>query len=113
MKKILLILALTPLTIMAQEWRLVWSDEFNGNGRPDEATWSYEEGFVRNHEDQWYQAANAFLQDGLLIIEGRREQRPNPTYRPMVVTGDSSGLISNTHQPVFIPAGSVSSFTDA
>ena len=82
MKKILLILALTPLTIMAQEWRLVWSDEFNGNGRPDEATWSYEEGFVRNHEDQWYQAANAFLQDGLLIIEGRREQRPNPTYQP-------------------------------
>ena len=82
MKKILLILALTPLTIMAQEWRLVWSDEFNGNGRPDEATWSYEEGFVRNHEDQWYQAANAFLQDGLLIIEGRKEQRPNPTYQP-------------------------------
>ena len=67
---------------MAQEWRLVWSDEFNGNGRPDEATWSYEEGFVRNHEDQWYQAANAFLQDGLLIIEGRKEQRPNPTYQP-------------------------------
>lgn len=60
----------------------MWSDEFNGNGRPDEATWSYEEGFVRNHEDQWYQAANAFLQDGLLIIEGRREQRPNPTYQP-------------------------------
>ena len=77
-----MLLLLAHLQIAAQEWRLVWSDEFNGNGKPNEATWSYEEGFVRNHEDQWYQAENAFLQDGLLIIEGRKEQRPNPTYRP-------------------------------
>lgn len=82
MRKLFLILALAPLTMMAQEWRLVWSDEFDGEGRPDEATWSYEEGFVRNHEDQWYQAENAFLKDGLLIIEGRKERRPNPTYQP-------------------------------
>jgi beta-glucanase (GH16 family) len=60
---------------------LFWSDEFNGTGRPDAATWNYEEGFVRNHEAQWYQADNAFLQDGLLVIEARKEHRPNPTYR--------------------------------
>ena len=67
--------------LAAQEWTLVWSDEFNGDGRPDSAVWNYEQGFVRNHETQWYQAENAFQQDGLLIIEARREQRPNPTYR--------------------------------
>ena len=76
-----LLLLLATLQLAAQEWKLVWSDEFNGSGRPDEATWSYEEGFVRNHEAQWYQTENAFLLDGLLIIEARKEQRPNPTYR--------------------------------
>lgn len=70
-----------PLFLVAQEWTLVWSDEFNGDGRPDSAVWSYEQGFVRNHEAQWYQEENAFQEDGLLIIEARHENRPNPTYR--------------------------------
>lgn len=78
----LLALAFAALSAPAQQWRLVWSDEFNTDGRPDEATWNYEHGFVRNHEDQWYQPENAWQQDGLLIIEARREQRPNPDYRP-------------------------------
>lgn len=69
--------------LQAQEWQLVWSDEFNRDGRPDSATWNYEQGYVRNEEAQWYQPENAWQQDGLLIIEARREQnRPNPTYRP-------------------------------
>ena len=70
------------MPLMAQEWQLVWSDEFNTDGRPDSTKWNYEQGFVRNHEDQWYQPQNAYQQNGLLIIEGRREQRKNPTYRP-------------------------------
>lgn len=85
MKKVLLtLLFLSPavLSMTAQEWKLVWSDEFNHDGRPDDTTWNYEQGFVRNHEDQWYQAENAFQKDGLLIIEARREHRPNPTYSP-------------------------------
>ena len=69
--------------LWAQQWQLVWSDEFSRDGRPDEATWNFEQGFQRNHEAQWYQADNAWQQDGLLIIEARREHdRPNPTYRP-------------------------------
>lgn len=64
-----------------KEWKLVWSEEFNEDGRPDSTIWNYEQGFVRNHEDQWYQPENAFQKDGLLIIEARKEQRPNPTYR--------------------------------
>lgn len=70
------------VSLAAQEWQLVWSDEFDGNGRPNAEIWNYEQGFVRNHEAQWYQAENAFLQDGLLVIEARHEERPNPTYRP-------------------------------
>ena len=77
---IVMLLSFQPLN--AQEWQLVWCDEFSGNGKPDPAVWNYEHGFVRNHEAQWYQEENAFLEDGLLVIEARREQRPNPTYRP-------------------------------
>lgn len=73
---------MTAMQLSAQQWKLVWSDEFEKDGRPDEAVWNYEEGFVRNHEDQWYQSENAWQEDGLLIIEARREARPNPTYRP-------------------------------
>jgi beta-glucanase (GH16 family) len=61
-------------------WSLVWSDEFDADGWPDPRNWTYERGFVRNQELQWYQADNARVSGGLLVIEARREQRPNPTY---------------------------------
>jgi beta-glucanase (GH16 family) len=61
--------------------KLVWSDEFNKDGRPDPNNWTYEQGFVRNQELQWYQPDNARCQNGLLIIEGRRERKQNPRYR--------------------------------
>jgi beta-glucanase (GH16 family) len=63
------------------DWRLVWSDEFETVGRPDPRNWTYETGFVRNDELQWYQPENAWCQDGLLIIEGRRERKRNPNYK--------------------------------
>lgn len=59
---------------------IVWNDEFNTNGNPDPANWIYEKGFVRNQELQWYKPDNANCADGLLIIEGRREQVKNPGY---------------------------------
>ena len=65
----------------ATGYKLVWSDEFNKDGRPDPNNWTYERGFVRNQELQWYQPDNARCQNGLLIIEGRREHKQNPRYR--------------------------------
>ena len=59
---------------------LVWADEFDGDGEPDPKNWTYERGFVRNRELQWYQPANARVASGLLTIEGRRERIPNPGY---------------------------------
>lgn len=61
-------------------YKLVWADEFNKNGKPDSTNWSYEYGFVRNDEHQWYQPDNAWCENGNLIIEARREQKPNPNY---------------------------------
>lgn len=61
-------------------YQLVWSDEFDHEGQPDAKKWTYEEGFVRNEELQWYQPKNAYCEDGLLVIEGKEERVPNPHY---------------------------------
>ena len=63
-------------------YTLVWSDEFDRDGWPDPRSWTYERGFVRNREHQWYQADNAVVRNGILIIEGRRERKQNPLYDP-------------------------------
>ena len=67
-------------------YSLVWADEFDGTGEPDPKRWTYERGFVRNRELQWYQSQNARQADGLLIIEARRERVANPGY----AAGDSN-----------------------
>lgn len=78
--RLLLMMVAACLAGAAQDYTLVWSDEFEGEGRPNEENWIYEEGFVRNEELQWYQPDNAWLHDGLLVIEARPEQRANPMY---------------------------------
>ncbi len=71
--------------VRGAEWKLVWSDEFDKPGLPDPAKWSYETGFVRNNEAQYYtreRSENARVEDGMLIIEARKEQFKNPDYDP-------------------------------
>ena len=62
--------------VSAEDWKLVWSDEFNYQGLPDKTKWDYEEGFVRNHESQYYtreRKENARVENGNLVIECRKE----------------------------------------
>lgn len=70
-------------------YELVWSDEFNGTGAVNASNWSFENGFVRNEEIQWYQSANAFQQGGNLIIEGRKENPINSRVNPKYVAGST------------------------
>jgi beta-glucanase (GH16 family) len=63
-----------------KEMKLVWNDEFNNAGKPDPANWTYENGFVRNEELQWYQSENADCEKGVLLIEGRHEKKSNPGF---------------------------------
>ena len=65
-------------------YELVWHDEFNLTGKPDSEFWSYEEGFVRNFELQYYQAKNANIKKGRLVIEGKREKVKNREYDPEI-----------------------------
>ena len=64
-----------PTNATADGYRLVWADEFDKDGKLNEKDWTYEKGFVRNHELQWYQPDNAFCEKGMLILEGRREKK--------------------------------------
>lgn len=54
--------------------KLVWQDEFDGSGAVDSAKWDFEQGYVRNHEEQEYvsELANAKVQDGNLVITAER-----------------------------------------
>jgi len=61
-------------------YKLVWHDEFDVDGAPNPANYKFEKGFVRNEEAQWYQAGNASVKAGLLVIEARKESVSNPGY---------------------------------
>jgi beta-glucanase (GH16 family) len=74
------VLLLAATGCATNRYHLVWHDEFKKNGPPNHANWTYEHGFVRNNELQWYQPENACCTNGLLIIEARREHRPNPNF---------------------------------
>ncbi len=63
-----------------EAFHLVWSDEFNEEGDLDPKKWTFERGFVRNQELQWYQPENASCEGGLLIIEARRERVSNSDF---------------------------------
>ena len=62
-----------------KEYQLAWSDEFDVEGEPSKE-WSYEYGFQRNNELQWYQSQNAKVKDGCLVIEARKDFLINPHY---------------------------------
>jgi len=52
---------------------------------PDSAKWGYEVGFVRNQELQYYtegRPENARVEDGCLVLTGRKERFPNPGHDP-------------------------------
>lgn len=87
------LLAVTLLNQTTTGLKLVWSDEFNYQGRPDPTKWTYETGFVRNKELQWYQPENVRVEGGRLIIEGKREKKPNPNYVP----GSDDWKLQRTH----------------
>jgi len=69
--------------VAAPKLKLVWTEEFNVDGLPDPATWSYETGLIRNQEAQYYTAGrpeNARVEDGNLVIESRKEDYAGAGY---------------------------------
>ncbi|MDB5159074.1 MAG: hypothetical protein JWR50_3781 [Mucilaginibacter sp.] len=89
MKPVILLTALFWLSLSCQaqttsKRRLIFDDEFNYNGLPDSTKWGYEKGFVRDGEPQYYTdktLKNCRVENGMLVIEGIKEQYPNPKYK--------------------------------
>ncbi|MBQ7425714.1 MAG: glycoside hydrolase family 16 protein [Prevotella sp.] len=84
MGRLLCMICFTLLSLLAhsqvqKEYQLVWSDEFDVDGEPS-TEWSYEYGFQRNEELQWYQSQNAKVKDGCLVIEAKKGFFINPHY---------------------------------
>lgn len=77
-------------TLAGEGYKPVWADEFDQDGPPNPQNWTYEQGFVRNDELQWYQPANARCEGGMLVIEARREQVVNPRHDPQSRRWDRS-----------------------
>ena len=71
----------------------VWADEFDRDGLPDRSRWDYEVGFIRNNERQYYtreRAENARVENGLLVIEARRERFEGADYTSASLTSRAS-----------------------
>ncbi|MFC4723211.1 family 16 glycosylhydrolase [Geojedonia litorea] len=64
-------------------YELVWSDEFNYNGKPDPNNWVYDYGFIANQEKQYYTDSlkNARVENGQLIIEAHKEKIANKDFK--------------------------------
>jgi len=57
--------------------KLIWSDEFDGQGLPNREKWSYERGYIRNREMQYYtveRIENIEVRDGTLVITARNDK---------------------------------------
>jgi len=86
-----------------EEWRLVWSDEFNGS-EINMANWSYDDPTNGrwNGEVQSYTQNNAYIKDGALVIEARKEDITEPsgetyhyTSSKLITKGKSHGSTEN------------------
>ncbi|HBK46459.1 MAG TPA: carbohydrate-binding protein [Xanthomonadaceae bacterium] len=71
---VFLVVSLFAGSAWAQNWQLVWSDEFNGSIGPD---WVFETGNGSggwgNNELQYYRRENASIENNALVITARRE----------------------------------------
>ena len=86
----------------------VWQDEFDRDGLPDPARWDYEVGRVRNKEAQYYtrdRAANARVENGVLIIEAHREPYQGANYTSASLTSRANWIYGRIDVRAKLPKG--------
>jgi beta-glucanase (GH16 family) len=99
--------AQTPTAPSGQN-TLVWQDEFDGQGLPDSSRWDYEVGLIRNNERQYYTRArleNARVENGTLVIEGRREAYEGAAYTSASLTSRANWTYGRIEVRAKLPKG--------
>lgn len=91
-------------------FQLVWSDEFDYEGAPDPDKWDYDVGGNGwgNNELQFYtKGDNVIVQDGLLVIEARKEQVDGMSYSStrLVSRGKGDWLYGRVEVRAKLPGG--------
>ena len=87
---------------------LVWNDEFDANGLPDASRWNYERGFIRNKEQQYYterRTENARVENGMLVIEARKESHAGAEYTSASLTSRASWTYGRIEVRAKLPKG--------
>lgn len=114
MKKYTFIMIILLLSnfCMAQEYELVWSDEFDYPGLPDSEKWNYDVGGSGwgNQELQYYtdgRTENARVENGKLIIEARKENYGGNDYTSarLVTKNKGDWLYGRIEVKAKMPAG--------
>lgn len=86
----LVLIALVPLSVNAQTYNLVWSDEFNGGMS---SAWRHETGGGGwgNNEKQYYQGGNTYFTGSDLVIVAKKEAVGGMPYTSSrIITNGSS-----------------------
>lgn len=88
----------TDCSSQNQFTKLVWSDEFSKDGRPDSTLWVYDLGKGNpdgwgNNEQQFYtdEAQNVRVEKGLLVIEAHNEVREGKPYTSARIKSKGKG----------------------
>lgn len=96
----------------AQQWHMVWSDEFEGDGLIDASKWEYQVGASGwgNKELQFYTAErteNVRRESGRLVIEARREDYQGAAYTSgrIRTRGKADWLYGRIEVSARLPAG--------
>ncbi len=100
-------LLLAGASAQAQTWNLVWSDEFNSINT---SNWTFEVGGGGwgNNELQYYtNGSNASIQNGILVIEARRESMGGYAYTSsrMITRGKREFTYGKIEARMAIPMG--------
>jgi beta-glucanase (GH16 family) len=112
MRKLILflIIILSFIQCKAQKDSILWADDFNYSGLPDNTKWGNEVGFIRNNELQYYTnrlIGNSIVKDGNLMIIGRKEpfNGANFTSASINTLGKYSVKYGKVEARIKLPAG--------
>jgi beta-glucanase (GH16 family) len=89
---------------------LVWSDEFDYEGLPDETKWGYDvggSGWGNNELEYYTEGENACVKDSNLVIEARKEEYEGKDYTSsrMITKGKGDWLYGKIEVRAKLPGG--------